>query len=79
MNLTILFFGALTDAAGLSELKLNTDKFADAGSLNVYLQSVYPKLSSKQYKIAVNQEVVGNDFRLNDGDEVALLPPFAGG
>jgi molybdopterin converting factor small subunit len=31
------------------------------------------------FKVAVNQSIVNADFKLNDNDEVALLPPFAGG
>ena len=30
-------------------------------------------------RVAVNQEYVGRDHRLRDGDEVALFPPVTGG
>jgi sulfur-carrier protein len=30
-------------------------------------------------KVAVNQDYVGHDHRLRDGDEVALFPPVTGG
>ena len=33
----------------------------------------------RAYRVAVNHEVVGNDATLQDGDEIALLPPVTGG
>lgn len=79
MNLTILFFGALTDACEISELKINSVQYPNTESLNKYLHSVYPKLSKQKYKIAVNQELINDSVDLKEGDEVSLLPPFAGG
>jgi molybdopterin converting factor small subunit len=31
------------------------------------------------YRISVNNELTNEDRTLSDGDEIALLPPFAGG
>ena len=36
-------------------------------------------LDSRSLLISVNQEFAGKDTEIKDGDEVALLPPFAGG
>ncbi|MEM3267483.1 MAG: molybdopterin converting factor subunit 1 [Conexivisphaerales archaeon] len=33
----------------------------------------------KQIRIAVNKEVVDDDHKIRDGDELALLPAVAGG
>jgi molybdopterin converting factor small subunit len=31
------------------------------------------------YRVSLNNVLTDNDPLLNDGDEVALMPPFAGG
>src|SRR5437762_2182458 len=47
------------------------------------LQRSYPQISEliqkKTVLVAVNQEIAHEDTEIRDGDEVALLPPFAGG
>lgn len=67
------------DITGKAQMDLYTDDLTDVGLLNSFLTSNYPILEKNQYKIAVNQEIVGNEHVLRDGDEVAFLPPFAGG
>jgi len=39
----------------------------------------FPSLSQYTFQFAVNKEKVNDNVSLNDHDEVALLPPFAGG
>ena len=39
----------------------------------------YPKLKTITYVIAKNQKISSQKDRLNNGDELAFLPPFAGG
>ena len=43
----------------------------------------YPKIGElihkKKILVAVNQEIAHEDTKVQEGDEVALLPPFAGG
>jgi len=36
-------------------------------------------LNDKIFTIAVNQSIVNEKTAWNNGDEVALLPPYAGG
>ncbi|WP_233357749.1 MoaD/ThiS family protein [Haloflavibacter putidus] len=38
----------------------------------------YPELQQKDFKIAQNQELVSDETLLT-GQEIAVLPPFAGG
>ncbi len=79
MKLNVLFFGALTDITGLSKLDLFTDDLDNLELLNAYMVSNYPLLAKQKYKMAVNQVMVEAGQELKDGDEVAFLPPFAGG
>jgi molybdopterin synthase catalytic subunit len=43
----------------------------------------YPKIGElihkKKILVSVNQEIAHEETRVQEGDEVALLPPFAGG
>ena len=39
----------------------------------------YPELKILVYQIAVNLKIVGNECTIQDGDKIAILPPFAGG
>lgn len=39
----------------------------------------YPKLLNSTYNIAVNQKIAQDQTIINNGDELAFLPPFAGG
>jgi len=47
------------------------------------LQAGYPAIGEliqkKKVLVSINQEIAHEDTTIHDGDEVALLPPFAGG
>lgn len=79
MKLNVLFFGGLVDVTGIPQKELITDNVLDVKLLNAHLLSLYPLLAKHKYKIAVNQKIVEDTHLLQDGDEVAFLPPFAGG
>lgn len=77
MELTVFFFGSLVDVTGHTKkemaLQLDTD------SLNIQLQKEYPALIATKYFMAVNQQMIKTNRVLNNGDVVALMPPFSGG
>ena len=77
MAITIHFFGSLVDITGQSKKELNI--LRDTDSLNLQLQKEYPALVSTKYFIAVNQQMIKINRELNNGDIVALMPPFSGG
>ncbi|MBI1193760.1 MAG: molybdopterin synthase sulfur carrier subunit [Bacteroidetes bacterium] len=81
MPITVLFFGALTELTKTDRLALDAqaDAFIDLAGLNTHLEQLYPGLSDKPYRVAINQEFAGEGDPLRDGDEVAFLPPYAGG
>jgi len=72
----VLLFGVLAEAAGKSEVKMSA---SDINSLKENLYKEFPHLKNYSFQIAVNKEKVQMNASLNNDDEVALLPPFAGG
>ena len=48
-------------------------------NLNEILTTKYDNLASYTYRYAVNEEMVKDEKKLSQNDEVILLPPFAGG
>ena len=76
MAVNVLVFGSLTEATGEKRLQLDVP---DTEVLRSQLTASYPGLGEKPFTMAVNQSIVNKKTELNDGDEVALLPPYAGG
>jgi MoaE-MoaD fusion protein len=80
--ITVKLFATLKDKAGRNELRMNDTPATVAGLLK-RISEDYPALtdilSHGRIVIAVNHEFVKPDAPLQDGDEVALMPPFSGG
>ncbi len=79
MKITILPFGALTDSVSPDAFSLENAQIATVSQLHAHLSAQYPAIASQKFRYAVNQELVDEQHPLQDGDEVALLPPFSGG
>lgn len=77
MKTTILFFGMLAEATGTD--KAEVEGITDTDVVIDYLVKQYPLLKNKTYRIAVNKKLIKGKEQLNEGDTIALLPPFAGG
>ena len=74
----IQFFGMLAEAVGSPFIILEKHHLSVQELIKELVNS-YPKLGNLSFKVAVNQSLVEDDCRLNENDEIALLPPFAGG
>lgn len=77
MEVKVLFFGVLAELAGT-----NCKHYCDVktiGDLKLRIQDDFPEVVHYDFRIAHNSEIINNNPQLNDGDEVALMPPFAGG
>ncbi len=82
VRLKVLFFASAREAAGTGQVFVELQDPALISSLLRKLMEDYPDLDiqGKQISVAVNKVYVTNeDIQLRDGDEVALLPPIAGG
>jgi molybdopterin synthase catalytic subunit len=81
MQVTVRLFGSLREATGAKELAVALADGARVEALFALLvrqQPAFGRLGAK-LRVAVNQDVVGMDHALADGDEVAFLPPVSGG
>lgn len=81
MQVVVRLFGSLREATGAKELAVTLDpeaRVADLFSLLAADHPAFEKLGAK-LRVAVNQDVVGFERALAEGDEVAFLPPVSGG
>lgn len=77
MKINVLFYGSLIEITG--ENSLIVENVKDIRDLHQKIRNEYPELSKKNYAISVNKILSNNNIDLKNNDEVAFLPPFAGG
>ncbi len=82
--ITIKLFGLIkTLANNQGELAVALSNGRRVQDLVATLDAQYPKIGElihqKRVLISVNQDIAHGETEIRDGDEVALLPPFAGG
>jgi len=81
MALKILYFAGLREAIGNGGDALDLPPgVTTVGALREALGKLHPELLAvKNLRAAVNQQMVGPDAPVADGDEVAFFPPVTGG
>jgi len=81
MRIKVLFFGQLKDITEKSEEELQVEEGSDLESLFDRYASRFPRLEAMRHAVALarNREFAEGSARLDDGDEVAFLPPVSGG
>lgn len=81
MKVRLLFFAVLRDIVGKTETELDLPEGARATDVWQALRGEYPKLAAyaQPPMTAVNETYVRADAPLHDGDELAFIPPVAGG
>ena len=77
MQVKVLFFGVLSEVAGTDCRHYSEVKSTD--DLKLKILDDFPEIENYNYRISLNNEILNSNMILNDSDEVALLPPFAGG
>ncbi|OQY04905.1 MAG: hypothetical protein B6I20_02135 [Bacteroidetes bacterium 4572_117] len=77
MQIKVIFFGILSEVTENTHLELSD--IENLMALKSYLWKTFPEMKNMDYRFAVNKEIVDGKVEFKNGDEVALLPPFAGG
>ena len=75
----VKYFGMIAEATNCSEEKiaLESQKLADS----LQKLTIKYKLDELPLNVAVNKNMVdkNSDYTITENDEIAILPPFAGG
>jgi len=84
VTLTIKLFGMLKSLTGhQQDLVVSVEEGTQVQDLIGMLQGSYPDIGDlllkKKVLISVNHEIAHSETVLSQTDEIALLPPFAGG
>ncbi len=81
MRIRVLFFGVLRDVVGLREDSLDIPEGSRLGSVFELYAGRFPGLRgmAASMVLALNQEFSTTAAPLQEGDEVAFLPPVSGG
>ena len=81
MKVRLLYFGVLRDITGKSETELTLDDGTRAADVWATMRRQYPQLAGYEQPplIAVNESYARPDTLLRDGDDLAFIPPVAGG
>ena len=78
MKIEVKYFGLIAELVGADSQQI---EFAGStiSELKSQLEQVHQRLSEYTYLVAVNQEIGKSNQVLSEKDEIAFLPPFAGG
>lgn len=81
MQIDVLFFAGYRELAGSDRRTVSLPPGSSASALLDALRALGEGLAQipETAAVVVNQRVVRSDHPIQEGDEVALLPPVAGG
>ena len=81
MKVRVRMFGGLAERTGAAEEVLDIPEGSRVQNLLDLVYGKYPAAAplAGRIRTAVNREIARDDVALNEDDEVALLPPVAGG
>jgi molybdopterin synthase catalytic subunit len=81
MKIQVRYFAVFRERLGTDSEELEVDDGARVAGALERLESRHQIIARMRgrYRVAVNQEMVADDHPLNDGDELVLIPPVAGG
>ncbi len=81
MKVRLLYFAVLRDITGQSESDLDLPEGSRPREVWQRLRASYEKLAGYEQPpmAAINESYASPDAVLHDGDELAFIPPVAGG
>ena len=72
----VLLFGMIAEKAGAAAVEMTA---LSTHALKLELEQRIPGLDRMSYALAVDRRIMNYDVPLTGKEEIALLPPFAGG
>ncbi|MBS3816189.1 MAG: molybdopterin converting factor subunit 1 [Candidatus Thermoplasmatota archaeon] len=81
IEIIVKFFAMARQAVGKKKMDMQIDEDTKAGELVDQVTEEYPELEDIKSSliISVNKNRVDEEHVLSEGDEVAIMPPVAGG
>jgi molybdopterin converting factor small subunit len=80
MRIQLFCFGQVKEVIGGNLVVFECNEGDTVKTLKTNLLNVYGGLKEvPDFRFAVNQEYVGEDYELAENDEVAIIPPVSGG
>ena len=81
LRVKVRFFSVYRDVVEVQGLTILVPERGTVKNLLEEILRRYPGLNhfTKNMMFAVNREFVNGDMKLEDGDEVAIMPPVGGG
>ena len=76
MVVKVLFSGVLSEIT-YTKIKYYRE-VKSISDLKHRIQDDFPEVAHYDFRIYLNNEIINDESVLNDGDEVILMPPFAG-
>lgn len=79
MKINVMYYGLVEEAIQKKKEVVSLPNKSTVKTLKNLLLKDYPALKNITYQVAVNQNLPSENTILNEGVEIAILPPFAGG
>jgi molybdopterin synthase sulfur carrier subunit len=80
MECEVLLFGVAREIVGSSKTMVKLESDGNVDDLMTSLKRSYPDFERlTSFVIAINNEYADSERKINDGDEVAVIPPVSGG
>jgi MoaD family protein len=81
MNVRVQFYAQLRDLVGVDELELELQQGATVSELlkEIYAQKPGLRAHDKSILVGAGLEFVDRNYKLNPGEEIAVMPPVQGG
>jgi molybdopterin converting factor small subunit len=72
----VQLFGIIAERAGADSISLEARSLRELRGL---LEQRIPGLADLSHAVAVDRRIIHGELDLNGSEEIAVLPPFAGG
>lgn len=79
MTIIVKYFGNIAEKTNCHHEAIEMEAEMSIEAFHKGLKKRYPALERSTYRISYNQAMITGSEIVQDGAEIALLPPFAGG